>query len=116
MQRAVARARTGAAPAARRALVATAALGWAFLTVQGSEWVRLVRWGLTATASPYGGIVYALLAAHGVHVLAAVVWLLTVAPRPRRPLPPPQRLEACALYWSFVCVLWVAIVAVVYLA
>ena len=51
-----------------------------------------MRWGLTATASPYGGIVFALLATHGVHILAAV------------------------LYWSFVCVLWVAIVAVVYLA
>ncbi|MBI2015760.1 MAG: cytochrome c oxidase subunit 3 [Candidatus Rokubacteria bacterium] len=115
MRRAVARARAGAGAEARRALATTAALGVTFLTVQGSEWVRLVRWGLTATSSPYGGIVYALLAAHGVHVLAAVAWLVAVAVPGRRPPPPARRLEACALYWSFVCILWVAIVAVVYL-
>ena len=116
MRHAVRLARAGAGPAARRALVTTAALGWAFLAVQGSEWVRLLHWGLTAVGSPYGGIVYALLGGHGVHVLAAVVWLLAVTPAGRRPLPPAHRLEACALYWYFVCALWLAIFALVYLA
>ncbi len=37
----------------------------------------MVHWGLTAVGSPYGGIVCALLGADGLHVLGAVVWLLT---------------------------------------
>jgi heme/copper-type cytochrome/quinol oxidase subunit 3 len=116
MRRGVGLVRGGVEPAARRALVATTALGSAFLIVQGSEWVRLVRWGLTASASPYGGIVYALIGAHGLHVMAAVVWLVALVPAGRRPLPAMARLEACALYWYFVCGLWLVIFPVVYLS
>ena len=116
MRRGIGLARGGAEPGARRALGATAALGATFLTVQGSEWARLVHWGLTASAGPYGGIVYALIGAHGLHVLAAVVWLLVPAPAKRRPLPALARLEACALYWYFVCGLWLVIFPVVYLS
>ncbi len=110
------RARDGVEAPARRLFVAAAALGSAFLAVQGSEWVRMLHWGLTAAGSPYGGIVYALIGAHGLHVLGAVVWLLALVPGGRRPLPPMARLEACALYWSFVCGLWLVIFPVVYLS
>lgn len=116
MRRAVRLARAGLEARARPFFLATALLGWAFLTVQGSEWVRMVHWGLTAVGSPYGGIVYALIGAHGLHVLGAVVWLLTLAPTGRRRLPPMARLEACALYWYFVCALWLAIFPAVYLS
>ena len=116
MRRAVRLARAGLQAPARRLFVVTGALGWAFLTVQGSEWVRMVHWGLTAVGSPYGGIVYALIGAHGLHVLGAVVWLLALVPGGRCPLPPMARLEACALYWYFVCALWLVIFPVVYLS
>jgi heme/copper-type cytochrome/quinol oxidase subunit 3 len=116
MRRAVRLARAGVEARSRRLCVATAALGWAFLTVQGSEWWRMAHWGLTASSSPYGGIVYTLIGAHGLHVLGAVVWLLTLAPAGRRAPPAPARLEACALYWYFVCGLWLAIFPVVYLS
>ncbi len=116
MRRAVRLARAGIVASSRRLCVATAALGWVFLTVQGSEWVRMAHWGLTASSSPYGGIVYTLIGAHGLHVLGAVVWLLTLAPAGRRPLPAMARLEACALYWYFVCGLWLVIFPVVYLS
>lgn len=114
MRHAVRLARAGAGRGARRALVFTAALGFTFLTVQGSEWVRLAHWGLTAGSSPYGGIVYALLGVHGAHVLGAVLWLLALAPG--GPPPPLRRLEACALYWYFVCGLWLVIFPALYLS
>ncbi len=40
--------RAGDAKGMRRWLLSTALLGAVFLTVQGSEWVRLVRYGLQA--------------------------------------------------------------------
>ncbi|HBH02013.1 MAG TPA: hypothetical protein DDZ42_08855 [Candidatus Rokubacteria bacterium] len=115
MARARRHARAGAGPRTRRALALTAALGWTFITVQGGEWARLVRFGLSAGSGPYGGLVFALIGAHSVHVLGAVVWLLTDAVRGIEPMAPPGRLAAGALYWYFVCALWLAIVAVVYL-
>ena len=48
--------------------------------------------------------------------MGAVIWLLTLAPAGRRGLPPMARLEACALYWYFVCALWLVIFPVVYLS
>jgi len=36
-------------------VAATLAAGAAFVTLQGVEWIRLVRFGLTATSSLYGG-------------------------------------------------------------
>ena len=70
-----------------------------------AQLVRRLRWVA----------IFALIGAHGVHVLGAVVWLLTDAVRGIEPMAPPGRLAAGALYWYFVCALWLAIVAVVYL-
>lgn len=112
---ALARLRLGHARAGRRALRATAVLGAIFLAVQGGEWMRLVGWGLTAAAGPYGGFYYTLIGAHGIHVLGAVVALAVLVGRGGGP-PPLARLEACGLYWYFVCALWLVIFPVVYLS
>src|SRR5262245_49102589 len=52
-----------------RAVACTAALGVLFLAIQGAEWVRLVRHGLTLGSSMYGATFYLLIGCHGVHVL-----------------------------------------------
>ena len=69
-----------------RALTLTAVLGTLFLAVQGSEWVGLVRHGLTLSTGMYGATFYTLIGCHGLHVLAAVVWLLVVLARASAPL------------------------------
>ncbi len=112
MRGARARARAGRADASRRRLGTTAVLGAVFLAIQGGEWTRLLHWGLTASTSPYGGIFYALIGTHGIHVLAAVVTLLAFAARARPPAP--SRLEAAALYWYFVCGVWAVLFPLVY--
>jgi len=102
-----------------RALEWTVALGATFLAVQGLEWVRLVHHGLTLGSGTYGAIFYVLIGCHGVHVLAAVVWLTvsTLLARAGR-LTAERRapLEMCAIYWYFVCALWVILFPLVYLA
>jgi cytochrome c oxidase subunit 3 len=93
----------------------TAALGTLFLLVQGVEWIRLVGHGLTLGAGVYGGSFYVLIGCHALHVLVAVGWLAGVAWVLRRGGTPGGALEACALYWYFVCVLWAGLFPLVYL-
>jgi len=101
-----------------RAIALTAALGALFLAVQGAEWVRLVRHGLTLGSGTYGATFYVLIGCHGVHVLVAVAWLAVVALLARRGAFRPRRhagLEMCAMYWYFVCALWAVLFPLVYL-
>ena len=102
----------------RYSLAETALLGSTFLTIQGTEWVRLVRFGLTLSAGVYGATFYLLIGLHGLHVLAAVVWLLWLALRVRGDrftLKRAAPADLCALYWFYVCGLWAVLFPVVYL-
>jgi cytochrome c oxidase subunit 3 len=117
MIRAVRAARRDEQQALRRALGLTALLGMTFLAVQGSEWLRLIRHGLTLSAGMYGATFYTLIGTHALHVVGAVVWLALVGWWARRGAFAGGRdtaVEACAIYWIFVCALWVALFALVY--
>jgi cytochrome c oxidase subunit 3 len=104
-------------PLLRRLLV-TAVLGVAFLAVQGFEWIRLIQHGLTLSSGVYGATFYTLIGLHGVHVVAAVVWLLAVAGGAwgrRAWAAGPAVVDVCGIYWDFVVGLWVVLFAMVYL-
>jgi heme/copper-type cytochrome/quinol oxidase subunit 3 len=118
MRRARAAQRAGRRDELARTLVLTAALGTLFLAVQGSEWARLVGHGLTLSTGMYGATFYTLIGCHGLHVLAAVVWLLVVLARAQRnrfAAPVRVPLELCAIYWFYVVGLWAALFPLVYL-
>lgn len=105
--------------ALNRNLLVTSVLGVVFLLVQGSEWVRLVHFGLTLSSSVYGGTFYTLIGFHGLHVLGAVIWLASVFFMLRRASFLPRygtRLEICAIYWYFVVGLWPVLFGLVYLS
>jgi heme/copper-type cytochrome/quinol oxidase subunit 3 len=99
-----------------RWLTVAAVLGVTFLSVQGWEWVRLVRFGLTMSSSPYGTTFYTIIGTHALHVAGALIWLLAVlgqtaaAPGPRA-----SSVRGCALYWHFVVGLWPVLFVAVYL-
>ncbi len=102
----------------RRSLAATATLGATFVLVQGSEWWRLVKRGLTISSGIYGGTFFVLIGAHALHVVAAVIWLLVVLRRAHRgPHSPAQAqgIVTCSFYWYFVCAVWMVLFPVVYL-
>jgi cytochrome c oxidase subunit III len=104
-------------PALRRRLAITALLGVTFLAVQGSEWARLIEHGLTLSAGMYGATFFTLIGTHALHVVAAVMWLGIVwwwARRGRFVGGRDAAVEACAIYWVFVCALWLALFALVY--
>lgn len=119
MQRARAAIRGGRADELTRWLAVTALLGALFLEVQGTEWVRLVHYGLGMTASLYGGTFYALIGCHALHVLGALIALLVVfgrAARGRYSAYAHAGVEMCRLYWFFVVGVWPILYALVYLA
>ena len=118
LRRALRAVRRGPSASVARYVEVTAVLGAVFLAVQGVEWARLVRHGLTLGSGTYGASFYLLIGCHAVHVLAAVTWLAIVAVLARWGAVTPTRhaaLEMCSLYWYFVCGLWVVLFPLVYL-
>ena len=67
-----------------RWLSVAAALGALFLVVQGVEWVRLIRHGLTLSSSTYGTTFYTLIGTHALHVAGALAWLVATRGAGRR--------------------------------
>jgi heme/copper-type cytochrome/quinol oxidase subunit 3 len=110
--------RIGAGQRAVYQLSLTVVLGVTFLAIQGYEWARLVRFGLTITSGVYGATFYTLIGCHGLHVFGAVIWLLGVLFRARK-----GRYSAggyvgmalCGMYWYYVVALWPVLYGLVYL-
>lgn len=99
-------------------LLITGVLGLLFLGVQGSEWVQLIRSGLTLQSGVYGGIFYVLIGCHAVHVLSAVIWLFIVfgmAMAGRFSANRYTSVDTCTIYWIFVVALWPILYVLVYL-
>jgi cytochrome c oxidase subunit 3 len=101
-----------------RQLTITVLLGSAFLVIQGNEWIRLIHFGLTASSSVYGGLFYALIGAHAVHVLCGLIWVIVVRMQARRGRYSKSRcagVQTSAMYWTFVVALWPVLYGLVYL-
>ena len=115
---AVRRVRLGALAQGTRLLAVTAALGGAFLLIQGYEWARLIHFGLTVSSSIYGGLFYTLIGFHAFHVAGALAWLIVVVVQAKQGRFSKLRntgLQVCAMYWTFVVALWPILYGLVYL-
>ena len=102
----------------RTDLVVTLLLGTTFLAVQGFEWARLIRHGLTLSSSTYGGTFYILIGLHALHVIGAVLWLgivLIGVSNGRYRAKGSNAVGLCGMYWAYVCALWLVLFWLVYL-
>lgn len=118
MRRAKAAIRGGGQRRLVRMLLVTAVLGVTFLFVQGYEWIRLLQHGLTLASGVYGATFYVLVGCHAVHVLGAVLWLVSVlwlATRGRYTARNHAGVALCAMYWYYVVALWPILYGLVYL-
>ncbi len=99
-------------------LFGTLALGALFLVGQGSEYLALVRQGITIGQSPLHAAFFTLVGLHAIYALAGIL-LLAIIPKfalARHGGPSRENLvESAALYWYFVAALWLAIFCVSYL-
>jgi cytochrome c oxidase subunit III len=92
---------------------ATLALGVLFLAGQLVAWRELAAQGLFLATNPSSAFFYILTALHGLHLLGGFAGLLYVRHRLRRgpALAAGPALGAGALYWHFMAVLWLYLLA-----
>ncbi len=96
----------------RRWMNASAGVGLAFLAGQLLGWQELAERGLYVASNPANSFYYVLTAGHGLHLLGGIAVMGYVWVRIRAGKPWPTRLavvEATALYWHFLDVLWIYI-------
>jgi len=102
----------------RQYLIATAALGSVFLSIQAVEWRELLAEGTTASTSLFGSTFFTLTGFHGLHVLGGVLFMLYVIARAfqgRYTQDEHGGVELMGLYWHFVDVVWIFLFTIVYL-
>jgi cytochrome c oxidase subunit III len=108
--------KAGRFTAGRIALWFTVLLGLVFLALQGLEYAS--EWGdLTPDSDSYGSIFYTITTLHGAHVIVGLLLLAYVGIYPRygKTRRTPHLLyETVSRYWHFVDVVWVFIVALLY--
>jgi cytochrome c oxidase subunit I len=108
--------RQGRRGRARGAVFGTVALGLVFLVLQGLEYRDHLK-SLLPTTDAYGSIFYTITSFHALHLLGGLLMLAYVGFLPRRePVdrPPHRPLHNASLYWHFVDLVWVIIVALLY--
>jgi heme/copper-type cytochrome/quinol oxidase subunit 3 len=109
--------RTGRRRPALAWLLTTMALGAAFLTGQGGEYVSLIRKDVIISRDLFGTTFFTLTGFHGLHVFIGLILLgiLFGLERKRGVTGPSKAVESVSIYWHFVDAVWMIIFPVVYL-
>jgi len=99
-------------------LIATIALGVAFLLGQAHEWTGVLQSGITWSNTTMGSAFFCLTGLHGLHVFIGTVFLTILGLQARAGVYTGSKyfgLTAGTLYWHFVDVIWVALFFLFYL-
>jgi cytochrome c oxidase subunit 3 len=99
----------------RRLWLLTILMGVVFLCIQGIEWYKTP---LQINSGPAGGSFYLLTGFHGLHVLTGIILLLFIYIRsliPGNYDSGHQGVNAIALFWHFVDVIWVILFLLLYI-
>jgi len=94
----------------RIGLIATTALGFAFLAGQYLAWGALVDNNVFFVGNPAGSFMYVLTGLHGVHLISGVIFLslvLRAAFKYKVHSRNLLKVEMCTTYWHFLGGLWV---------
>lgn len=96
----------------------TIAIGALFVLIQGTEWIRMIAFGLEADRSLYAAVFYTVIATHGAHVMGGIALLLFVwwrAREGRYRATDHDGVDAAALFWYFIVGIWPLLFTLVYL-
>jgi cytochrome c oxidase subunit 3 len=106
-------------------MLATAAFGVTFVSMQGFEWTKLILqegvrpWGNPMGAAQFGSCFFMITGFHGLHVSIGVIYLSIIASKVARGHYERRGnyevVEIAGLYWHFVDLVWVFIFALFYL-
>ena len=111
-------ARQGAKRAVLGWLVATWALGMAFLGLELSEFANLYFEGNSWQRSGFLSAFFTLVGTHGLHITGGLLWISVLFDQVRqRGLTRPviRRLTLFSLFWHFLDIVWIFIFTIVYL-
>jgi cytochrome c oxidase subunit III len=101
----------------RLRLITVAILGSMFVGVVIWEFISEAARGVSIRSGIYGSYWTILTAAHALHVLAGVIWLVIVLRlRPALPLVgiDPQRVDHLGLYWGFITIVWIVLLVLLH--
>ncbi len=96
----------------------TAALGFAFLAMEVTEFAQLAHEGHSWTQSAFLSSYFTLVGTHGLHITAGLLWLIVlVAMLLKKGITATnvKRLTLFSLFWHFLDIVWIFIFSVVYL-
>ena len=99
-------------------LLLTLLLGAVFLALQMREYADLIAAGVTLSSDQFGSVFYMLTGTHAFHVLLGLVLIAILAVRAFMGQFDRERhvaVDAFAIYWHFVDVVWLLLYLVVYL-
>jgi cytochrome c oxidase subunit 3 len=103
----------------REWFVLTYVMGSVFVAGQATEYVSLIREGITIPSSPYGSVFYLTTGFHGLHVTGGLIAFLLVLGRTlvARRFTHEQAVTAIVVsyYWHFVDVVWIGLFATIYI-
>lgn len=101
-----------------RNVMITFILGVVFLLgVVLVEWPTAIREGLTPSSGPYGAVFFMMTGMHAFHVITGLIFLAIVYLNARRGLYDQKNypVEAAAVYWHFVDLVWIFYYPALYL-
>lgn len=100
-------------------IIATLVLGFAFVAgVLGVEWPTAIAEGVTPSINAAGAIFFMMTGMHALHVVTGLIFLSIVLRNGSRGLYSPEKhwaVEAAAVYWHFVDVVWIFFYPALYL-
>ncbi len=81
------------------------------------EWPTAIREGLTPSSGPYGAVFFMMTGMHAFHVFTGLIFLMVVYLNARRGLYDQKNypVEAAAVYWHFVDLVWIFYYPALYL-
>jgi cytochrome o ubiquinol oxidase subunit 3 len=100
------------------ALILTAALGATFLTLELSEFTRLIASGDGPQLSGFLSSYFVLVGTHGLHIAIGLLWVLAlIVSIVRRDLTrfTMRKLLLWSMFWHFLDIVWIFIFTIVYL-
>lgn len=100
------------------AFAATYVLGIAFLTIEVSEFIKLISEGYGPDRSAFLSAFFTLVGTHGLHIFVGLIWLLTLAvvlSRSGMTTKLSRQITLFGLFWHFLDLVWIFIFTVVYL-
>lgn len=106
--------RLGDAAGFRKWLLATLALGFAFLGMSAYEWNHLMREGFDIGTNIFGTFFFAITGFHGAHVMVGLAIFLAGLPAALGGRASIGFMRTAGLYWHFVDIVWLFVVSQIY--